>query len=321
MAERPRTRVVASPDVWEEWIARLGMIPAAHREFVIDLRRAELEFGLEAALVRELIAGGLLSVDGDDGPLLAALDLHYIGVRLGCADVYLTIMRGWAQALVAASERPSTRMEVRCMPYAGAGTDVDVLVPPGRRVRVQTGPDRVAVSFDTCLPGRWPALDPALDDLCRDVASLDFCWIPETLHEDVELVRRTGLSDCASASHVMAQECERRGIQARTAFGLLLAPPYSTAHNWVEVLDGDGCWIPADPLLLALLARFAGLDTAAWPPSRSPGAVLLRLADRETRIVCAGGEPLDATFLTRPCETPVESRAGRPESERWDATR
>jgi hypothetical protein len=57
--------------------------------------------------------------------------------------------------------------------------------------------------------------------------------------------------------------------------------------------------VPVDPLLLGLLARYTTLDASVWSPTRSPGAMLLRLADRETAIVLAGERPLQASFLTR----------------------
>src|SRR5204863_8078849 len=106
------------------------------------------------------------------------------------------------------------------------------------------------------------------------------------------------LSDCGDAALLLAMECARLGIVSRTAYGLLLAVPFSTPHTWVEIRAGDR-WIPLDPLLMRVLAQYTTLDASAWPPIRSPGAVLLRLAGHETPIVLADGRPLEASFPTR----------------------
>ncbi|MGA2321324.1 MAG: transglutaminase domain-containing protein [Solirubrobacteraceae bacterium] len=169
---------------------------------------------------------------------------------------------------------------------------------PGQRVRASIGANRIAACIRAVPVGEWPAVGPAVEDLLVDVASLDFCWLPESLSGDVEFTRQTRLSDCGNAALLLSMECARLGIASRTAYGLLLATPYSTPHSWVEIRVGDR-WVPVDPLLLRLLAQYTTLDASAWPPIRSPGAVLLRLADQETAIVLADGRPLQASFRTR----------------------
>ena len=56
-------------------------------------------------------------------------------------------------------------------------------------------------------------------------------------------------------------------------------------------------WVPADPLLLGVLGRFAGLDGAQWPCTHSPSAVLLRLADRQIPIVDSAAGPVQTSFM------------------------
>jgi hypothetical protein len=208
-------------------------------------------------------------------------------------------MRKWVAGLTGAAERDETRVAIRCVAYASEGTPVTALVGPGEWAAARLGPDRVAAEFEVCTRGVEPAFDPVLDDLWRDAAGLDFCWIPEPLRGDADFLHRSGLADCASAAPILVDECARRGREARTAFGLLLATPISTPHHWVEVRDRDGRWIPFDPILISLLTRFAGLDGTTWPPSRSPGAILLRLADDATPLVWTEAEPLEASFQAR----------------------
>ena len=75
------------------------------------------------------------------------------------------------------------------------------------------------------------------------------------------------------------------------AYGLLLAPPLGTPHQWAEIRLGD-IWAPADPLLLSILGRFAGLDASRWPCTHSPNAVLLHLAACKTPIVDGPSGPV-----------------------------
>jgi hypothetical protein len=75
-----------------------------------------------------------------------------------------------------------------------------------------------------------------------------------------------------------------------------VAPPLGTPHEWAEIRIGD-IWVPADPLLLSILGRFAALDPSRRPCTHSPAAVLLRLADRETPIVDAADGPVQTSFM------------------------
>lgn len=277
--------------------------------------QAEREYGFDPELADELVARGLPHDAGDDGPRFWTADLHYLGLRLGCATIYQGALNRWAGALTAFSSHAQTPVEIRCTVYGPPGTEVELLVAPGERTRATLGARATALSFAAEMRGDWPAVgagggsagrvggdgDRALGELLRELAAYDFCWIPPPLESDLAFVRRTRLANCLSTAQLLVAEAPRLGIEARLAHGLLLAPPYSTPHNWAEVRTGDDEWVPVDPLLLGLLARFADLDAEAWPPARSPGAILLRLTEPGTPLVSAAGTgaPLEATFLTK----------------------
>ena len=282
----------------DQWIKRLGLIPDEARQFEVDPNRAKLEFGIDVNLAQALIAQGLPYKVSDGDPCFTVTDLHYIGLRLGCAKTYLGVLQTWASSLRASADGEWTSVEVRCAPYSPQGTAVDVLVGPDQRIRTSVGANRVATSILVVPTGQWPVFGSAAEELLADAASLDFCWIPESLNGDVEFTRRTRLSDCRNAALLLSMECARLGIVSRMAYGLLLATPFSTPHRWVEIRVDDR-WVPADPLLIALLTEHAALDGSVWPSIRSPGAILLRLAERETAIVLTDGRPLQASFLTR----------------------
>jgi hypothetical protein len=280
------------------WITRLGLIPDEARRFDVDPNRAKLEFGVDVNLAQDLIAQGLPHRVSDGDPCFTVTDLHYVGLRLGCARTYLGVLQTWASSLTASAGGQSMSVEVRCPPDTPRGTAVDVLTGPDQHIRASVGASRVAASIHVVPTVSWPMFGSAAEKLLVDAASLDFCWIPEALNGDVEFTRRTRLSDCRNAALLLSRECAHLGIVARMAYGLLLATPFSTPHTWVEIRVGDR-WVPADPLLVRLLAEHAALDSSVWPPIRSPGAVLLRLAERETAIVLTEGRPLQASFLTR----------------------
>lgn len=295
---------MSTGDEIDGWIARLREIPDAERDFAIAREQAEREFGFDAAAVGELIVRGLPQLAGDDGPLLWATDLQYLGLRLGCARVYQGVLNRWASALTSLSARAETPVAIRCRAYAPAGTAVELLAPGGARVRAEAS-GAPSLGFETTMHGELAPLPDelarTLGELLTDLASYDFCWLPPPLEADLAFVRRTRLANCRSTAGLLVEDAPRLGVEARLAHGLLLAPPYSTPHNWAEVRTDDG-WTALDPLLLGLLARFAGLDPSAWPPARSPGAILLRLAEPGTPLVTAAdtGAPLEATFLTKP---------------------
>ena len=192
------------------------------------------------------------------------------------------MLNRWAGALTSFSARAETPVAIRCRAYAPAGTAVELLAPGGgTRARARPAPAALAARLRdddarrSCAP-LPPALARALGELLAELASYDFCWLRPPLEADLAFVRRTRLANCRSTAGLLVEEAPRLGVEARLAHGLLLAPPYSTPHNWAEVRTDDG-WVALDPLLLGLLARFAGLDATAWPPARSPGAILLRL--------------------------------------------
>lgn len=295
-------------DELDEWIAALRAIPDTERDFAVAREQAAREFGFGADAVDELLARGLPHAPGHGGkgPLLWATDLQYLGLRLGCAHIYQGVLNRWAGALTAFSAQAELPLQVGCSVYAPPGTAIELLAPGGERVRAQAGErGAVALAFETTMRGRPPELDAAtaepLRELLADLAAYDFCWLRPPLEADLAFVRRTRLANCRSTAGLLVEAAPALGVEARLVHGLLLAPPYSTPHNWAEVRTNGG-WVALDPLLLGLLARFAGLDPGAWPPQRSPGAILLALSEPGTPLVtdAGSGAPLEATFLTKP---------------------
>ena len=289
----------------DRWIAALGAIPPAARVYDVTPRRAELEFGITSADAELLSDHGLARSSFEGEARFAWSDLHYIALRLGSARLYLRTMRSWAYAVSTAARCASQTVGLRYRTYASPGTTVDVLLPDGRRETTVVGGDQIVAKLDLHTAHRENTFPAGVRHLLHEAAALDFYILPPTLAGDVAFARRTGLSGCLTASRLVVSECQRRGIEARMAYGLLLAPPLGTPHEWAEIRLGD-TWAPADPLLLRILERFAGLDASRWPCTHSPSAVLLRLADHQTAIVEGPDGPAATSFVVSLVQPAVE---------------
>jgi hypothetical protein len=170
------------------------------------------------------------------------------------------------------------------------------LLPEGRRVKAVVDPDQIVARLDVQMSNSDRAFPATVQRVLHQAAAFDFYMLPPTLSGNLDFARRTGLAGCFTASRLVVSECQQLGIEARMAYGLLLAPPLGTPHEWAEIRLDD-IWAPADPLLLSILGRFAGLDPSRWPCTHSPSAVLLRLAACKTPIVEGDGGPVETSFM------------------------
>ena len=298
-------------DAVDRWIAALGAVPPAARVYDVTPRRAELEFGITSAIANLLSDRGLPRSSFDGEARFSWSDLHYIALRLGSARLYLRTMRSWAHSVANAAQCGSQLIGLRYRTYASPGATVDVLLPEGRHVKAVVGPDQIVARLSVRMAHCERAFPKSIQRVLHQAAAFDFYILPPTLAGDLDFARRTGLGGCVTASQFVVSECQQHGIEARMAYGLVLAPPLGTPHGWAEIRLGD-MWAPADPLLLSILGRFAGLDASRWPCTRSPNAVLLRLADCETPIVAGAGGPVKTSFVVNVGEQTTSPRASLP---------
>ena len=283
-------------DAVDRWIAALGAVPPAARVYDVTPRRAELEFGITSAIADLLSDRGLPRSSFEGEARFAWSDLHYIALRLGSARLYLRTMLSWAHSVAKASECGSQMIGLRYRTYASPGATVDVLLPEGRRMKAVVGPDQIVATLNVRMANCESGFPASVQCVLHQAGAFDFYMLPPTLAGDFDFACRTGLAGCLTASRFVVSECQQRGIEARMAYGLLLAPPLGTPHDWAEIRLGD-IWAPADPLLLSILGRFAGLDASRWPCTHSPNAVLLRLAACKTPIVDGAGGPVETSFV------------------------
>ncbi|HZV75243.1 MAG TPA: transglutaminase domain-containing protein [Conexibacter sp.] len=285
----------------EELLERLRRIPRELRTWDCDEELAHAHFGLDGPLLHALVAQGLPH-DGDRGAMrFARVDLHCVGVHLGCAQTYVWAAQRWARSLELLAEREATIASVDYVPQLPTGaapTPAIAVLPDGTRRAVVLESGRTALTTRLRLSGcrrRLPAA--AAHAACELARRLAFCPLPEPLRGDTHLARRAGLSDCATAARLIVEEWEAAGLEARIVDGLLVSEPYSTLHTWAEVRDGDG-WLAADPLMLGVMCHLGGLDRERWPPDRSVDSMVHRIDDTSDPLVTTSGEVIELTFLT-----------------------
>jgi hypothetical protein len=186
---------------------------------------------------------------------------------------------------------PRSRIRVRAtcpVPGHTGPCHYGVLGTDGRRVQVSPGQEDLLSVFEPDPAGPFPPFPDEVRELLREVGPIDFFLLPEAIRWDLDFYAETRMADCGGAAAWLVREGQRRGLDVRFSFGLLVAKPYATPHCWAE-FRVDDTWVPADPLLLCALSDWAGLDPDLWPPHRSPGGILLRLTDRFTKVASHNG--------------------------------
>jgi hypothetical protein len=288
-------------------VAWMRLIPLNRRVFAVSLREASQLHGVEPELLHELIDLGM-PVRNDGGEMrLDSRDLANIALHLRLRSIQRRAMESWRQTLEMTSRLSRARFvleySARCTQSGHRGGQrFQLLVPPGDHVEWVEGSQNVSMALER--PTRWPELPERIREISDCVSDLRFFLVPPPLRDDVGFARETRLAGCGIAGRLIMEECRDREVDARLSFGLLLALPYATPHVWTEVRV-EGEWVPFDPHLLRTLSYHAGLDGRAWPPTRSPGAVLTRLADSRRPLAEHDGHPAEATVVTR-LQTPQE---------------
>lgn len=290
------TQTTASAATVVEW---MRSIPSELRSFEVTPTDAAQLHGVGGELLEQLLDLGMPAAIGDGVPRFDARDLENAALHLGLRSVQRWAMESWRKTLEQAAGLPAARYRLAFSARCDAHDDAerfDLLAPPGERHTWTAGSEPLGVSVE--LPNAWPSLPAGADEVAAAVSGLHFFEVPPPLRDEIGFARETRLAGCGIAAQLIVEECRAHGLEARPAFGLLLSRPYATPHVWTE-LAVDAAWVPFDPHLLTTLARHAGLDAGAWPPTRSPGAILVRLADWREPLATHDGHLATAKVRTR----------------------
>ena len=285
-------------------IERISRVPHSTREFTVSPDDAMRIFGIDGTALARLANAGLpYEIVGNERKYDEA-DLHFVGLRLGTAEVALVAARLMAKTLVRLTGIGSARFRV-AYTYRGAAPGRAVVALPGdtsRELWAEPHAELAVVEAPTEL--NWPEVPPALSAVADAVGRLEWYRLRGDLVGDPDFSYATDLTECLAAAEIVRRRCVAEGYEARASWGLALAAPRSIPHAWTEV-HLDGVWRPLDPFLLTLLRDFGGLPPAEWPLSRSPGAILLRVSELPIPFLSVDGSCEPIEFSTRLERGPV----------------
>jgi hypothetical protein len=282
-------------------VDQLRRIPDRARDFALSAGEAHRRYSVSPALLNLLHERGLPAAGG---ARYDEMDVRNVAMHLAASPGDRAMRRFWGTGLQPLPDRGPRRFEivfhVRCpeaghpgacqyrvhLPHDRSG---DRLVEPAVE---ELARERVAIDSD------WPELPPEVCELLDELRGVEFMRLPKALRYDLDFVRRAALSDCYGTTAVLVAEGRRRGLTMRSSFGLFVVPPFSTQHNWAEVLV-DGRWVPVDPVFITSMLRWGVLEPGSWHPARSPGAIMCRLTDRKVAVARHNGTPAPVTFWTR----------------------
>ncbi|GAB2578833.1 hypothetical protein GCM10027168_09640 [Streptomyces capparidis] len=289
-------------------VAKLLRVPDRYRVFEVSAEDARAGYPVDEALLTALRDAGLPSRGAGAEARFDALDLQNVALSLRLNTPWFASMRWWASSLTTSRENDEVGYRVgvrsRCAECAGAGGGCPVVLAPEllRAAHATDDPAeaaaaRVDLRAVVRLPGRPPAFAPPVADVLRLADPLEWHLLPDALVTDLGFLRGTGLADCRLAAHYLHREAQAAGVPVRRAFGLIVTVPFSATHHWVE-FEVDGRWLPADPLLLASMARWGVLDGARWPPTTSPLGMMWRIGEWGVHLARHHAAPAHTTLPT-----------------------
>jgi Transglutaminase-like superfamily len=253
-------------------------VPDRFREFWVSDSMAERQFGLSRADLSAARRAGLSSATDGAEHHYDYADLHFLGLNLRRSRPHLLVLRLWSRMLETGARLGVVPVSIQyVLPNRPPGLPVVVTLPGGIRQAATVASSGNVVSVDIEMSSRVVLTEePILRELFDEIVGLDFYYLPPALQGDVEWTTRNGLSDCITAARLLVDRCMALGIEARRSRGLLVSTPYSSIHDWAEILI-DEIWTPFDPLIVKQLETFGNLSAESWPVTRSLDGLLLRL--------------------------------------------
>lgn len=285
-------------------VDKLRRIPDSVRNFSRDADWAWSRLRIRPDVLRFLLEEGLPRQQSAGAILFDRYDLLNCSLLLGKGTVARAVRRFWPIALRRAAEGIRSRYEMqfqtRCPQPGHAPTCHYAMALPGgdvlERVVDAGAPPGAAVEVSPVID--WPDLPHQARAAVDELRDLQFVALREPIRWDTDFIRRSGLADCAGGATLLADAAARRGIPARRSFGYIVAPPFAVEHHWTE-LSVSGVWVPVDPVLIRNMVKWRVLDPVEWPPYRSIGPLVARLAGRYVPVVRHEGTPIAFTLPVR----------------------
>ncbi|WP_433534574.1 transglutaminase domain-containing protein [Micromonospora sp. CA-249363] len=305
-AETIPIEVAPSDEALAVVVERAQRIPDRYRAFTESRESARRIHRMPDVLLARLLALGF--PHGTDGaePTFYTNDLRNACEELRLPSPHRSAIQLMGAALEAGAAETVVQRTIdlhsRCPAPAhdgACGFNLSRSISSNIQVTMLTPMNTGHYRLTVALPGgRTSHFTGAHRELLAELDDVNFARLPHALADDPAFLRDAKLADCQSGARFLVDKAACYGISARMAFGVLLTQPFSTTHAWAE-LKVDGEWLVSDPLSLAVLARWGVLDTAVWPPYRSPHGSHWKLGDRVKALVRHGARPAPTSMITR----------------------
>ncbi len=243
----------------KEIIENLKKTPDSLRNFNTDASSAQSKFGITETLLNQLIAYELPYDIENETKYFDEYDLSNISLYCKLPSIQNLAIRSWINTVRLLSETvmPPTQAlieyKIDLSEDITTKKNVDILTPNKGKVTVSVRNTPIIFSTKHTLVPIKNISNSIIKSIIEIVSSINFFLIPESLRWNIERINSAGLSECGGASRLLCIEAQKRGIEARQQFGLLLAKPFSTGHFWVELYINNE-WCAVDPLLIKMLS-------------------------------------------------------------------
>jgi hypothetical protein len=301
-------------DAAADVLRRVHTVPDDHREFSVPPAEAARTYGIDEPLLAYLLGLGLPHRGTGTGSRFDPLDLENVAFGLTLNSAQRLVVSRWSRFLGPAVQRQRghylLRISWKC-PDPGHGGPCDFAVTPllpavtdaarpGATARPDPGRDGTVIArvdpqwYDRSFPAAFRPVAVAARELT-------FHRIPRALAGDLGYLRATGLADCQLGNRHLMGIARAAGLTVRPASGYFVGAPFPGRHVWFEILLDD-TWVPADPFFLDTLARWGVVRPSAWPLTRSPRNVLVRLETSDSvdsGLVTHQGRTAPLTIVAR----------------------
>lgn len=287
-------------------LERLAAVPPTEKQFTADSEWAAEHLSMTDDVFTELVRHGLPALTTDDRIFADSRDLTSASYTYSPASANRRSAQLWTRQLRNLHVAPAGHditFAVRCpTPGHTGGCDWQYLEPESPACRVTTGDDG-ALQLSAGFSGPPVTAPPQVAALLDRYADVSFHLLPEQQMQP-GLIRSRRLAECDTMARTVLEDALREGVEARPAFGLIVARPYSSTHSWVEFRIGDA-WIPYDAFLLRSMRGWDIPKAQSLDPLMSLNGFLLRLTGDRRPLVTHRGDPVQPALPTRRVPLPT----------------
>lgn len=264
-------------------IAPLLRIPFEYRCYRVTPAAARKQYGIGPELCQWLTEIGVPHLGQGPEALFDDVDLASVSLYLGLPSIRRFVLALWPRSLRQLARGATSytiTVEADCPTpnHAGPCGYLALAGDGGWNTVVSEARRACVTRLEVAMVERPYPVPPALRPLLTDFADIAFYPLPLALQADQEFLVKARIANCGLFSKALVDEALRRGYQARAAFGVVIAAPFSQPHWWAEIFV-DGRWTKLDPLMARALQSFGICTPDDWPATMSPAGLYHRIGD------------------------------------------